>query len=297
MEGTDYIDLEPEAPVQFRCFDRWYRFEIALFMLFGPVLFALWGISVWYYSLRGHILGPLFKYAATATILYFIARIVYRHLSGAGKDKTIVIDGLKVSKRDAGRIDALDLSEVSGIRLPRPPFTRRWMIFESAESKGTFLLSVYVRNGHKMVDRIFRILEGKGLRFDGAALLREKLYDAARRYNILQKLRAKQLHSMFGAASAVALLNMAAILLFWEYGPFAPLMALCWGFTNFFLQAAAYFIVEKAHLKKLLKSGEKADDGAPFTGYYILAGIFALLAGMAAGILVPEPEIFVPRWR
>jgi hypothetical protein len=286
MDDTNIEDFELEALSQYRYFDRWYRIELALFVLFGPLLVTLWSVIAWYYHHSDRLPAPILKPAVYVTVAFLFARIFYRNFGAIARSKTVVIDGEKVSKRNAGKINAFNLAEISGVRLPEFPLPKRWMILETFESKGTFLLPVYIRNGHRMIDRIFKIMEEKGLRVNGAANMRDRLYNAARRYNVLQKMRAKQMHNMFLAAAAVAFLSAAAVLVYWERG---LLMALAWGFINMLLQTAAYFTVETAHLKRLLKSDGKAGEDTAFAGYYVLGGLSALLIGMTAGIFITEP--------
>ncbi|MCL2220136.1 MAG: hypothetical protein FWB94_09680 [Chitinispirillia bacterium] len=278
--------MEEEAPAQYRYFDRWYRIELTLFLLFGPVFVTLWTIVGWYYYQSGSLPVPFVKASVYFTVTFIFAYIFYENFSAMARSKTIVIDGGKVSKRSAGNISAVDLAEIRSVRLPDYPLANRCMVFESHEPKGTFVLPFYIRSGHRMVDRIFRVLAEKGLRFDGDADLRNKMYNAALRYNVLQKLRKAHIPRFFHAAAAAALLNAAAVLLYWEHG---MLQALGWGFLNMLLQAAAYFAVERAHVNKLLAAGGKADEDRGFAGYYVMAGVSALLLGMIAGIIITEP--------
>jgi len=286
MDDIYIEDLGLEAPSQYRYFDRWYRFELAVFILFGPAIVSLWSVTAWYYYHSDRLPAPILKPAIYFTVAFLFVRIFYRNFSAIARAKSIVIGDETVSKRSAAGISVFKRADISRARKPKHPFARRWLILESLDSKESFKLPVYVRNGHKMVDRIFRIIADKRPLSAGAAAMRDELYKAAKRYNILQKLRAKQMHNMFRAAGAVALLNMAAVLVYWERG---MLMALCWGAVNMFLQAEAYFIVERLHYEKILKSGKTTDGETPFTAYYILAGIGALLVGMAIGIFVTEP--------
>jgi hypothetical protein len=168
----------------------------------------------------------------------------------------------------------------------------------TSKNKKSFGIPLTVDDGHVMVRRIFKKIEENGLPLEGLADFKRQFYTASKRLNILQKLRAQYMPNLIRTTIATALLHGAVALLFWKRG--LEIM-LVWGFFNMLLQVAAYFWTELFHVKKILggKPAEKYHtkkilSGNPeafeaFNGYYVMAGVIALLVGMVFGVVITEP--------
>jgi len=284
----DNFEVRPNVSAQYRYFDRSYRAELTLFLLFGPALVVLWSIFAWYFHSSGRLPLPIMKLAIYVSITYLFVRIFYRNYRSIAGARSVVMDGDMIVKRSAGVARGINCADIKGVRRVNFPLIRRWVVLEtSAGSKG-FLLPVCVRNGHRMVDRLFMELQERGVRFTGAAELRDTLYSAARRCNTLQKLRTVQMDGMFRVATAAALFYAAVVLMFWELD---LLTALWWGVLSMLLQIVAYLVVESLHVKKLLRGKGKTVVDDSFKGYYTLAGISAMLAAMAAGVFMKDWQV------
>ena len=276
--------MDPKPISQYRSFDRSFKAELLIFVLMGPALIALWTVSAAYFYYSGRVAAPLVKASVYFTVIFVFAHIFYGNFRAIARGRSVVIDGDRISKRSAGTIDAVECGDVTNVRPVRLPFIGRWIVLELSPPLKPFRVPIYVRNGHKMVERIFGNLEERGLLIEGAEDLKRYFYDAARRYNLLQKLRDKHTPNLLRAVTAAALLNATAALLYWERG---LIVTMIWAFINMLLQVDAYFIAEQYHVRKLMDRKAGADE--TFARYYVIAGLLALLAGMVFGIMVTEP--------
>jgi hypothetical protein len=279
-------EYEFAAQSRYAYFDRSYKVELAIFMIFGPVLLTLWVVAGYVSYVSGQILLPLVKLAAYSTITLICALILYGNMRAIRKAGAVVVGREQIVKRGAGGVSALNCADIRGVRWSGIPFINRWMTLESPQK--SLRLPLYIRDGHEMVEKVFAILEERGgFPFAGAADLKARLCGAAKRFNVLHQLRAGHLPNLIRAATAAAIFSGGVAALFWDC---TLLTTLIWGFVNMLFQAFAYFATEKLHVKKLL-NGE--DDGS-FARSCALSGIIALLFGMAVfgmavGVIVTEP--------
>jgi hypothetical protein len=283
--------METKPASQYRYFDRSFKAELLIFMFFIPVLTVLWVVNGYYfYYSGGRGAGPLLRAAVYFSVTFTFALIFYGNARAIAKGKSVVLDGDRIIKRNAGAVTAISCNDIKNIRLMGFPFAvRKWMVIESVSSQEPMRIRVFVRNGHKMVERIFGSLEERGLFIEGAGELKRRFYDAARRVNALQRLRDKHMPSLHKAITAAAVFSAATAVLFWQSGLIITTIA---GLVSMILQVAAYFVAERFHVGKLLKRKEDknaAGTDDSFASYYIIAGLLALFAGMLIGISITEP--------
>jgi hypothetical protein len=277
--------MELEPATRYAYFERSYKAEAAIFLIFGPVLLTLWVVAGYVCYVSGQIMLPLVKLAAYFTITLIFALILYGNTRAIRRTGAVVVGREQIVKRGVGRVSSLNCADIRGVRLAGIPFIWRWMVLESPQK--SFSLPLCIRDGHDMVEKVFAILEERGIPVRGAARLKACLCGVSKRFNILQGLRAGNLPNLLRTATAAGIFSGGCAALFWDC---TLLTTLIWGFINILLQAAAYFATERLHVKKLLNGG----DDRSFAGNYALSGLIALLFGMAAfgmgvGILVTEP--------
>jgi hypothetical protein len=264
---------------QYRCFDRSFKLELALFVLVIPTILTMWVFAAYYYGYSGLISYPLVRAAAYFTITFLFVRIFYGNFRSAAGARSVVLDGDRVAKKSADVVNVFNYAGISKIRRPKIPFTYRWIVLESP--KKIFSVPVYVRGGHEMVERIFRNLEEKGLFLEGLAGLKNKFYKSSMRFNTKYDLRAAHMPKVVRAAAAAALLNGFTAMFFWEC---SLLTSMLWAYLNLLLQMEAYFLAERFYVAKVLKG--KSADGGSFASFYAVLALLALLAGMAFGMCV-----------
>jgi uncharacterized membrane protein YhdT len=264
---------------QYRCFDRSFRAEFALALFAAPAILTLWIFAAYYfYASYGHVPLPLVQSAAYLTVTFIFILIFYRNFKAISRAGSVIIDNDKIIKKSGGDIKILNCADIRGARRSKIPFADRWLILESAQK--IFPVPLYIRGGHKMVEKILGNLEEKGLLKD-AAPLKNKLYAASMRFNIRYKLRAAHLPTVIFAATASAALNAVTAAVFWER---TMLTTILWAYLNMLLQAEAYFFAEKLHTIWTLK-GKNVSAGS-FTKLYHISALFVLLLGMMFGIAI-----------
>jgi len=273
------MEQESTTQTQYAYFDRSYKVELALFMIFGPALLTLWAATGGIYYYTEHISLPFLKASLYFTVAMIFALILYGNTRAIRRTGAVVVGREQIVKKSASGVRVLNCADINGVRRSGFPFLR-WMVLESP--KKSLRVPLYVRDGHEMVEKVFAILEERGLFFEGAASLKASLRGASMRFNIEHALHAGHLPNLVRAATAAAIFNGGVAALYWERG---LIPAILWGIMNMLFQAIAHFATERLHVEKLL-SGK--DDGT-FAGNYALAGVAALIFGMAVGILATNP--------
>jgi hypothetical protein len=269
-------------------FDRSFPFELVLFIFFGPVLVSLWFTVVFYYFYSGQLAMPIARLAIYFTVAFILSRLAYGNVRAGRRSKAVVIEGGRIVKRGPRGVSVANCADIGGIRGLKVPLVKGWAALETPA--GPFVIPVCLHNGHRMVARIFRIIQESGTFLKDAGRTKERLCGIARRFNVLYSLRERHFHNLVRAATAVALLNYFVSAYFWERGLVDTVL---YGIFGMFSQIAAYLVAEKVHLRRLVGGdgsggdgeGEDEDQGGP----YILFGLVALLVGMAAGVLFTEP--------
>ncbi|MDR3013092.1 MAG: hypothetical protein LBU70_07765 [Chitinispirillales bacterium] len=265
---------------QYRYFDRSFRVELALFVLFVPTFIALWNFAAHYHYHNGQPSIPLVKAAVYFTVMFIFARIFYKNACTIARTKSIILDEERISKKFANEITVFNCAELSGIRRLKIPLLGGRMILESPEK--TFSIPICVRDGHEMIVKFFDGLEARGRSFENAAMLKQCFHDTAKRANIRHELRAKRIPKVLEIAVIIAVLNYLV-----ERELFLSSIL---GILNIHLQVWAYFLTEFFHVKTIMKNNDATiNDDNSFSGYYIMAGLIALLLGMIIGIAVTEP--------
>jgi len=277
-------EYEFAAQSRYVYFDRSYRAELAMFMIFTPTLITLWAVVGGYYYYNGQIWFDIAKAAAYCTVTLIFALILYGNTRALRRAGSVIVGREQIVKRGAGGVSALNCADIRGVRWSGIPLIRRWITLETPQK--SLRLPLYIRDGHEMIEKVFAILEERGLSFEGAAGLKARLCGMSKRFNILHNLRAGHLPNLIRAATASALFNGGVAALYWEC---TLLTTLLWGFMSMLLQALAYFAAERFYVNKLLNG----EDGGPFDRSYALSGLIALLVGMAVfgmaiGVLVTE---------
>jgi hypothetical protein len=276
-------NLSPQCAHTYQCFNRSFRVELALSMLVAPMLVALWVFAVYYYYYSGVVPLPIVKAAVYFTITFIFAQIFYGNFRQTSMSKSIIIEKDKIIKKSAGVTYTLGYAGITNIFRPELFFFKKSMVFEA--SQNSLSIPLYTRGGHEMVERVFGNLEESGLFFEGLASLKQRFYDASKRFQILYQLRSERLATALRISAGVAILNAVIAMAYWERG---LVVSMVWGYFNLCCQIGAYLFTEDCHVKKILKHDSPA-AGDSFSTYYVLAGLIALLLTMILGIAATEP--------
>jgi hypothetical protein len=272
-------DPTPQCARAYKYFNRSFKVEVAFFMLLAPVLVTLWLFAAYYFYYSGRVSLSITRVAVYFTITSIFLQIFYGNFRMISRSKSVVVEKDRIIKKNIGMTYTLLYSGITNIRRPKFLFFKRWMILETPQN--SLSIPLYMCNGYEMVERIFGNLEKEGIFFEGLANLKQQFYNASKRFQILQELRARRLTNVLHIAAGVAAMNTVIAMLFWERG---LVVALVWGYFNLCCQVGAYFFAEDFHVRKIFKTGA---DGS-FSSYYLMAGLIALLLAMALGITATE---------
>jgi hypothetical protein len=275
------VSTQPQSSAaQYGYFDRSFKAELAMFMVFGPALVALWTVTAYalYYYNRD-LTFTLLKISLYFTTAMIFTLIFYGNARTLARYKSVIVEEDRIVKKSARGINALNCADISGIRPLKIPFIKRWAVLESPGR--WFLLPLKVRNGHEMVEKIFGIVAGRGTILKNSDKTKARLCAVSRRFNVLHDMRVRNMPNLLWAVTIAALFNGSVALLCWERG---FITALAWGFVGMLFQIETYFWAEKFHLKNLLRGRE--DESAGYQEYYVLAGVIGILLTMAVSVFV-----------
>ncbi|MDR2728431.1 MAG: hypothetical protein LBB56_04805 [Chitinispirillales bacterium] len=258
-------------------FNRSPEIELAAFLLFAPVLVTLWVFSFYYFYLSGAISLPIMKSSVYFTVFLIFSHIFYRNWRVNSKFKAVIIEEERILKKSAAGVrSVLNFADVKEIRAFIIPYIQEWIILKSSQKSMSVPLSVH--GGRDMAERIFNNIKRSAEGTIEGYALKEKLKNEARRANIVQNLRVKQIPVLINVIGAAAIFNCGVALIFWES---TVLEILIWGCASMLFPLGAYFLTEKIHLKNLLGN----IDGKPkkdFTRNYLFAGFCGFMVSMAA---------------
>jgi len=291
-------------PVLYARFDRSFGLEFVMLIFLSPPLIVLWGFVAYYYYLRRVISFPILKVAVYYSAGFALVRLLYGNSRATRRGTGVVLDGERIIKKSGGGIEMLEYADIRGVGCTKNPLFNKKMIIKSATGKTK--LSLNLQGSYKMVEVIFEKLAAIG-RFkenekemEGA---RRRLYTTAIQYNALYKMRVRHLPNFVAAVAAVAFLNGAVAMLYWER---ELSMALSWGFAGMLFQTLGYFAAERFWAWKTFCGADTANQGAgadrglsglrdtnelygSFKTVHATAAVAALLLGMIAGIAVTLP--------
>jgi len=266
-----------EPPRAYNYFNRSPEFELAVYLLFAPVLVTLWVFAIYYFYYSGAISLPLTRAAVYFTVFLIFVEIFYRNWRINSKFKAVIIENERIIKKSCkGVTGVINFADVKEIRTFKIPCVKEWIVLKS--SQNSMSLPLKMHGGRDMVERIFNNAKRGAEAALGCDALREKLKSKSRRANTVQNVRVKQIPVLIRIIGATAIFNGGAAFLFWGS---TILITLIWSCVSMFFPLCAYFLTERIHIKNLLESF----DGKPkkdFTKNYLLAGFCGIMANMIA---------------